>query len=110
MTPTAAEIAAGNVAWDKANNAFYHARRFEIQLHHGLDRRNLYCPTWELVQIILGTKAFNADDPKRPDHVIVCDNRDTCVQVLRWEKCWYGYRTTVRRGAAVGEIPRGWAA
>lgn len=108
MTPTPAESAASNVAYDKANNPRYHTRRFEIQLHHGEDRRNVYLPTWELVQMVLRT--VKADDPKRPDHVVVCDGRDTCIQVLRWEKSWYGYRTMLCRGAAVGDEPRGFEA
>lgn len=108
--PTPAEIAAGNVAYNKAVNPFYHQKRFEIQIHAGEDRRNLYFPTWGLVDLVLKTKPFAADNSKRPDRIVVCDNRDTCIQVLKWEKSWYGYETTLRRGAAVGEVPRGWAA
>jgi hypothetical protein len=107
--PTPADITDRNVAWMKANNPFYHQKRFEIQLHHGDNRRNLYFPTWNLVKIVLGTSIVRADDPNRPDHVIVSDGRDTCIRVLEWEKCWYGYETRVRRGAAVGDEPRGWA-
>lgn len=99
LTPM--EVAAKNLAYNEANNPFLHAKRFEIQIHRQGDRQNLYFPTWELVQLVLGTKAFKADDPKRPDMVLVCDNRDTCIQVLRWEKSWYGYETTLRRGAAL---------
>lgn len=107
--PTPAEISAGNVAWMKANNPFYHQRRFEIQIHRGDDRHNLYFPTWELVKLVLNTSLVKADDPKRPDRVIVSDNRDTCIRVLEWEKSWYGYETRVCRGAAVGIEPRGWS-
>jgi hypothetical protein len=107
--PTPAEIAAGSVAYDKAMNPFYHRKRFEIQVHEGDNRRNLYFPTWELVKLVLGTSLVKADDPKRPDRIIVSDNRDTCIRVLEWEKSWYGYETRVRRGAAVGVEPRGWA-
>lgn len=105
--PTPAEIAAGNVAYDKAMNPFYHQRRFEIQLHNGDDRRNLYFPRWEVVELVL--KTIKADDRHRPDRVVVCDNRDTCIQVLKWEKSWYGYETRLCRGAARGEEPRGWS-
>lgn len=104
--PTPAEIAERNIAYNKVNNPFYHQRRFEIQLHHGAERRNLYFPTWDLVKIVLGTSIVKADDPRRPDRVIVSDGRDTCVRVLEWEKCWYGYETRVRRGVAVGDEPR----
>lgn len=97
---TPMEIAADNVARMNAMNPFLHAKRFEIQIHKGDDRRNIYLPTWELVQLVLNTKAFKADDPNRPDMVLVGDNRDTCVFVLRWEKSWYGYATTLRRGVA----------
>lgn len=106
LSPTPAEISARNVAWMKANNPFYHQKRFEIQLHRGDSRQNFYFPTWDLVKIVLGTSAVKADDPKRPDRVIVSDNRDTCIRVLEWEKSWYGYETRVRRGAAVGIEPR----
>lgn len=100
LTPM--EVTANNLAYNEANNPFLHAKRFEIQIHRGNDRHNLYFPTWGLVRLVLGTNAFSAADPKRPDTVLVCDNRDTCIQVLRWEKSWYGYATTVRRGAALG--------
>jgi hypothetical protein len=105
--PTPAEIAASNVAYDKANNPFYHDRRFEIQVHRGENRTNIYLPTWQLVAIVLSTKQFDGDDPKRPDRVIVSDNRDTCSRVLEFEKSWYGYETRLCRGAARGEEPRG---
>jgi hypothetical protein len=104
LTPM--EVTANNLAYNEANNPFLHAKRFEIQIHRGNDRQNHYLPRWEIVEMVLGTKAFSAADPKRPDMVLVCDNRDTCIQVLRWEKSWYGYATTLRRGAALGEEPR----
>lgn len=107
-TQTPAEIADRNVAWMKANNPFYHQRRFEIQLHKGGNRQNFYFPSWELVQLVLAAKV-KPEDRNCPDRVIVSDGRDTCVRVLEWEKCWYGYKTLVRRGAAVGVEPRGWA-
>lgn len=107
-TLSPAEMSAANVEWMKANNPMLHARRFEIQLHRGLDRQNVYLPTWQLVEMVLRT--VKPEERNAPDCVVVCDNRDTCIQVLRWEKCWYGYETTLRRGAAVGEVPRGWAA
>jgi hypothetical protein len=108
--PTPADIAASNIAYDKAVNPFYHQKRFEIQIHKGDDRQNLYFPRWEVVELVLKTKAFDAADPKRPDRVIVSDGRDTCIRVLEWERCWYGYETRVRRGAAVGDEPRGFEA
>lgn len=101
MSKTPMEVTADNIAYNLANNPFLHSKRFEIQIHRGNDRQNLYFPTWELVKLVLGTKAFNAADPKRPDTVLVCDNRDTCIQVLRWEKSWCGYATTLRRGVAL---------
>jgi hypothetical protein len=104
--PTPADIAARNVAYGKAMNPFYHQKRFEIQLHTGDTRRNLYFPRWEVVDLVL--KTIKPDDRHGPDRVIVSDNRDTCIRVLEWERCWYGYRTRVRRGAAVGVEPRGW--
>lgn len=107
-TPSPAEISAANVAFDKANNPFYHSKRFEIQIHRGLDRQNVYLPTWQLVEMVL--RSVKPEDRNAPELVIVSDNRDTYGRVLRWEKCWYGYETTLRRGAAVGEVPRGWAA
>lgn len=107
-TPTPAQISDRNVAWMKANNPFYHARRFEIQLHKDGNRQNFYFPSWELVQIVLAA-TVKPDDRNCPDRVIVSDGRDTCIRVLEWEKCWYGYKTLVRRGAAVGVEPRGWA-
>jgi hypothetical protein len=106
-SPTPSEISAGNVAYDKAVNPFYHQKRFEIQVHRGEDRTNLYFPTWQLVAIVLATKQFSASDPHRPDKVIVSDGRDTCIRVLEWERSWYGYETRVRRGAAIGQEPRG---
>jgi hypothetical protein len=108
-TPTPAEITDRNIAYDKANNPFYHQKRFEIQVHKNGERENIYLPTWQLVAIVLSTKKFNADDPKRPDRVIVSDNRDTYSRVLEWDRCWYGYETRLRRGAASGDEPRGWA-
>lgn len=104
--PTPAEIADRNVAWMKANNPFFHQRRFEIQIHRGDDRQNLYFPTWDLVALVLKTKQFAAEDSKRPDRVIVSDNRDTYGRVLEWEKNWYGYQTRLRRGAAIGQEPK----
>ena len=103
--PTPADIAAGNVAYDKAMNPRYHQRRFEIQLHTGEDRRNLYFPRWEVVELVL--KTIKPSDRNSPSRVIVSDGRDTCIRVLEWERCWYGYETRLRRGAAVGEEPRG---
>ena len=102
--PTPAEITDRNVAWMKANNPFYHERRFEIQLHRGDDRQNLYFPRWEVVELVL--KTIKPEDRLSPDRVIVSDNRDTCIRVLEWERCWYGYKTRVRRGMAIGEEPR----
>lgn len=104
--PTPADIAAGNVAFDKAMNPFYHQKRFEIQIHNGDDRRNLYFPRWEAVQLVLNT--IKPADRNSPDRVIVSDGRDTCIRVLEWERCWYGYATRVRRGAALGVEPSGW--
>lgn len=108
QTKTPAEISARNVAYDKTNNPHYHTRRFEIQIHTGDERRNFYFPRWEIVELVL--KTIKPDARNAPDRVIVSDGRDTCIRVLEWEKCWYGYQTRVRRGAAVGDIPRGWAA
>jgi hypothetical protein len=105
--PTPADIAAANVAYDKANNPFYHQRRFEIQIHRGDDRQNLYFPRWEVVELVL--KTIRPGQRNSPDRVIVSDNRDTYSRVLEWDRCWYGYETRVRRGAAIGEEPRGWA-
>jgi hypothetical protein len=104
--PTAAEIACRNITYDKANNPFYHQRRFEIQLHKGDERRNFYFPRWEVVELVL--KTIKPEDRKGPDRVIVSDGRDTCIRVLEWEKCWYGYRTRLCRGAACGIEPGGW--
>lgn len=106
--PTPAEITEQHIAWWRVNSPAYHARRFEIQVHRGDNRQNFYFPTWELVQIVL--KTFKPEKRDAPDRVIVSDGRDTCIRVLEWEKCWYGYRTRLRRGMAVGEIPRGWEA
>jgi hypothetical protein len=102
--PTPAEIADRNVAYNKANNPFYHQKRFEIQIHKGEDRRNLYFPRWGVVELVL--KTIKPDDRHSPDRVIVSDGRDTCVRVLEWERCWYGYKTRVRRGVAIGQEPR----
>lgn len=104
--PTPAEIAERNIAYNKANNPFYHQKRFEIQIHKNGERENLYFPTWQLVAIVLSTKRFNGDDPKRPDRVIVSDNRDTYSRVLEFERSWYGYKTLLCRGAARCEEPR----
>lgn len=102
--PTPAEITDRNIAYNKANNPSYHQRRFEIQLHKGDERRNLYFPRWEVVERVL--KTIKPEDRNGPDRVIVSDGRDTCVRVLEWERCWYGYKTRVRRGVAIGEEPR----
>jgi hypothetical protein len=104
--PTAADIAESNISYDRANNPFYHQKRFEIQVHKDGERENLYLPTWQLVTIVLSTKRFNGDDPKRPDRVIVSDNRDTYSRVLEFEKSWYGYETLLCRGAARGIEPK----
>lgn len=106
--PTPAEITERNIAYNKANNPFYHQRRFEIQLHDKAgNRQNFYFPSWVLVKFVLASKV-KADDPSRPVRVIVSDNRDTYSRVLEWEKSWYGYETRVCRGAARGIEPRGW--
>lgn len=105
--PTPAEIANRNVEWMKANNPFYHQRRFEIQLHHGDNRTNFYFPSWTLVKLVLAAKV-KPEERGCPDRVIVSDNRDTYSRVLEWEKSWYGYKTLICRGAARGIEPRGW--
>lgn len=102
-----ADVAEQRIAWWRANSPSYHARRFEIQVHSGNARQNFYFPTWDLVLLVL--KTFKPEARNAPDRIIVSDGRDTCIRVLELEKCWYGYRTCVRRGAAVGEIPRGWS-
>lgn len=106
LTHTPAEIANRNVEWMKANNPFYHQKRFEIQLHDkNGNRQNFYFPSWALVKLVLAAKV-KPDDRDAPERVIVSDNRDTCIRVLEWEKSWYGYKTLVCRGAARGIEPR----